>query len=135
MRFFDRPPEERDFVFDLVFSECQFDEDLLNFVPYLPEVREGVDIAIIFDETKEIQDGPDMAILRYAPGSQSPAHVHCGFESVLVLKGIYIENGVEFKPGSLIVRSPGTVHSLAARSDEGCLILASRYKPTQLIKE
>lgn len=134
MYFFDSPPDGRDFVFDLGFSECNFDENLLNFVPYLPGVREGVNIAVIFDETKEIQDGPDMAILRYEPGSKSPAHVHQGFESVLVLKGTYIENGVEFKPGSLVVRSPGTVHSLAAKSDEGCLILASRYKPTQLIK-
>lgn len=129
---FKNPPHTNDFVFDLKFQECQFDESELNFVPYLPGIRVGVEIAIIFDDSTD--GGADMAILKYEPGSTSPAHVHIGFESVLVLKGIYIENGIEFKPGSLVVRSPGTVHSLSSRSDTGCIILASRYKPTQLIE-
>lgn len=133
---FKTPPEKNDFVFDFEFpTALEFDESKLTFVPYLPGIRQGVEIAVIFDETVDNPNGADMAILRYAPNSTSPAHVHIGYESVFVLKGIYIENGIEFKPGMLIVRSPGTVHSLGSRSDQGCLILASRYKPTQLIKD
>ncbi|OCL22854.1 hypothetical protein A9G07_07240 [Gilliamella sp. wkB72] len=134
MMNFDTPPENNDFVFDLrLNTEFSFDEEKLDFKPYLPGIREGVEIAVIFDESPS--GGPDMAFLRYSMGSRSPAHVHIGYESVFVVKGVYIENGVEYKPGMLIVRAPGTVHSLGAKSDEGCIILASRYKPTQLIED
>lgn len=97
----------------------------LAFVPYQPEVRKGVDIYTIFSLVDQNPQGPDAAILRYEPGAFIALHEHIGYEMVLVLSGDYIENGVTFLPGSLILRSPGTFHTMA--SINGCTILATRY--------
>jgi hypothetical protein len=99
--------------------------DDLEFVPYQPEVRKGVDIHTIFSLVDQDPQGPDAAILRYEPGAFIALHEHIGYEMVLVLSGDYIENGVTFLPGSLILRSPGTFHTMA--SINGCTILATRY--------
>lgn len=126
---FNCPPHENDKMIDF-----QFDRDIavpanLEFKPYQVGLRDGVDICVLFTENIGDQTGADLAFLKYQPGAYVPGHVHIGFETVLVLQGKYIENGVEYHPGSFIVRAPGTCHSMA--SQEGCLILASRYKPVQ----
>lgn len=96
-----------------------------EFVPYQPEVRKGVSIHTIFSLVDQDPQGPDAAILKYEPGAFVALHEHIGYEMVLVLTGDYIENGVTFEPGSLILRSPGTFHTMA--SINGCTILATRY--------
>lgn len=98
----------------------------LDFVPYQLEVRKDIDIHVIFSTLVENEQGPDLAILHYGPGAYVALHEHIGYEMVLVLTGDYIENGVTYLPGSLILRSPGTFHTMASRN--GCQILASRYK-------
>lgn len=97
----------------------------LQFVPYQPDVRKGVEIHTIFSLVDQDPQGPDAAILKYEAGAFVALHEHIGYEMVLVLTGDYIENGVTFKPGSLILRSPGTFHTMA--SINGCTILATRY--------
>lgn len=97
----------------------------LEFVPYQPEVRKDIDIHVIFSTLAENEQGPDLAILRYGPGAFVALHEHMGHEMVLVLTGDYIENGVTYLPGSLVLRSPGTYHTMASRG--GCQILATRY--------
>jgi ChrR Cupin-like domain len=97
----------------------------LKFVPYQVEVRKDIDIHVIFSTLAEDEQGPDLAILKYAPGAFVALHEHMGHEMVLVLTGDYIENGVTYLPGSLILRCPGTYHTMA--SIGGCQILASRY--------
>ncbi|GAB1538059.1 hypothetical protein NUACC21_07160 [Scytonema sp. NUACC21] len=97
----------------------------LEFVPYQPEVRKGVQIHTIFSLVDQDPQGPDAAILKYDPGAFVALHEHIGYEMVLVLTGDYIENGVTYLPGSLILRSPGTFHTMA--SINGCTILATRY--------
>ena len=99
--------------------------DDLEFVPYQPEVRKGVGIHTIFSLVDQNPPGPDAAILKYEPGAFIALHEHIGYEMVVVLTGDYIENGVTFLPGSLILRSPGTFHTMA--SINGCTILATRY--------
>ena len=99
--------------------------DELEFVPYQPEVRRGVEIHTIFSLVDRDPQGPDAAILRYGAGAFIALHEHIGYEMVVVLTGDYIENGVTFLPGSLILRSPGTFHTMA--SVNGCTILATRY--------
>jgi ChrR Cupin-like domain len=99
--------------------------DDLEFVPYQPEVRKGVGIHTIFSLVDQDPQGPDAAILKYEPGAFIALHEHIGYEMVVVLTGDYIENGVTFLPGSLILRSPGTFHTMA--SINGCTILATRY--------
>lgn len=97
----------------------------LEFVPYQLDVRKGVEIHTIFSLVDQDPQGPDAAILKYEPGAFVALHEHIGYEMVLVLSGDYIENGVTFLPGSLILRSPGTFHTMA--SINGCTILATRY--------
>ena len=97
----------------------------IEFLPYHPEVRKGVEIFTIFSLVDQDPQGPDAAILRYEAGAFVALHEHMGYEMVLVLTGDYIENGVTFLPGSLVLRSPGTFHTMA--SENGCTILATRY--------
>lgn len=97
----------------------------LDFDQYQPNLRKDIDIHVIFSLVDQDEQGPDMAILRYGPGAFVALHQHMGHELVLVLQGDYIENGVTFLPGSLIVRAPGSYHTMA--SINGCTILASRY--------
>ena len=126
---FNIPPESRDVVLKLGFEKDIGLPSELKFQPYQPGFRVGVDIAVLFDETVNDPKGADLAFLRYAAGAYVPGHVHMGFESVLVLQGDYIENGQAFSPGTLIVRAPGTCHSMASKN--GCVILASRYVPVK----
>jgi anti-sigma factor ChrR (cupin superfamily) len=126
-------PESRDIVLKLGL-ECDIGlPDGLEFQPYQQGLRKGVDIAVLFDETINNPQGADAAFLRYAAGAYVPGHVHMGFESVLVLQGDYIENGTTFSAGSLIIRAPGTCHSMS--SQNGCVILASRYVPVKQLTD
>jgi anti-sigma factor ChrR (cupin superfamily) len=97
----------------------------LEFVPYQPEVRKGVEIHTIFSLVDQDLLGPDAAILRYEAGAFVALHEHVGYELVIVLTGDYVENGVTFLPGALVLRSPGTFHTMA--SVNGCTIFATRY--------
>lgn len=97
----------------------------LDFDPYQLNLRKDIDIHVIFSTVDQDEQGPDLAILRYGPGAFVALHEHMGHEMVLVLQGDYIENGVSFAPGSLVVRAPGSYHTMA--SVNGCTILASRY--------
>lgn len=123
------PPHHRDRELRLGFDTDMSIPDDVEFSPYQVGLREGVWIHVLFDETQDDERGADMAFLKYEPGAFIPGHVHMGFETVLVLQGDYIENGISYKPGQLIVRAPGTCHSMASKN--GCLILASRYVPVQ----
>jgi anti-sigma factor ChrR (cupin superfamily) len=87
----------------------------LEFVPYQLGLREGVSIAVLFDESQN--GGQDLAFLKYEPDAYVPGHVHMGFELVVVIQGDYIENGQTFTPSSLVLRAPGpaiTWHQMTA---------------------
>lgn len=96
---------------------------------YQTGLRTNVLIYPLFDNTKKDPNGSDAALLRYLPGAFTPRHLHIGYEMVLVLEGEYVENDVLYKPGSLIIRAPGTTHEM--RSDVGCTILAMRDIPVK----
>ncbi|KAF0811305.1 hypothetical protein IGB42_04238 [Andreprevotia sp. IGB-42] len=101
----------------------------IDFVPYQPGLRENVDIHLLFDNTRDDPQGSDAALIRYQPGAYVPRHLHMGYEMVLVLQGEYVENDILYRPGSLIIRAPGTTHEM--RSDVGCTILAMRDIPVK----
>ncbi len=103
--------------------------DDLEFVDYQPGLRTGVQICPLFDCTKIDPRGSDAALIRYLPDAFTPRHLHIGHEMVLVLDGDYIENGISYEPGTLIVRAPGTTHYM--QSKNGCIILASRDIPVK----
>lgn len=101
----------------------------LDFVEYQPGLRENVQIHLLFDNTRDDPQGSDAALIRYLPGAFVPRHLHMGYEMVLVLQGEYVENDVLYRPGSLVIRAPGTTHEM--RSDTGCTILAMRDVPVK----
>ncbi|MDD0973037.1 MAG: cupin domain-containing protein [Hafnia sp.] len=116
-----------DRVIDLGLGEACLPD--LEFQPYQPGVRKNVLIHPIFDNSKDDPSGSDCAILQYLPGAFTPKHLHVGYETVLVLKGEYVENDVLYHPGTLIVREPGTTHEM--RTTTGCVILAFRDMPVK----
>ncbi|PXH05255.1 cupin domain-containing protein [Klebsiella pneumoniae] len=55
------------------------------------------------------------SLVRYAPGSEFPAHNHPGGEEILVLEGTFTENGVDH-PAGWYLRSPdGSSHQPSSR--------------------
>jgi hypothetical protein len=119
--------EPLDKVLKLVLGDVQIPD--IEFKPYQLGLRENVLIHVLFDCTKENPPGPDMALIKYLPGAFTPRHLHTGYEVVFVLQGEYVENDVLYKPGSLIVRAPGTTHEM--RSDTGATFLAMRSTPVK----
>jgi hypothetical protein len=117
----------RDKILHLEFGHVKVPD--IDFVEYQPGLRRNVQIHLLFDNTKDDPTGSDAAIIRYLPGAFVPRHLHMGYEMVLVLEGEYVENDILHRPGTLIIRAPGTTHEM--RSDSGCTILAMRDVPVK----
>jgi anti-sigma factor ChrR (cupin superfamily) len=66
--------------------------------------------------------GPAAMLLCYAPGAEAPAHVHEGYEHILILSGSQTDERGHHPAGSLMIHPPGTAHHV--RSDNGCVVLA-----------
>ena len=66
---------------------------------------------------------------RMQPGAVIPAHSHTqADETVYVLEGDFIEDGVAYGPGSFFVGAAGTVHGPHA-SERGCVLLTTFSAP------
>ena len=127
LQSFEGIDEPLDKVIKLELGDVNIPE--LDFAEYQPGLRKNVLIHLLFDNTRDDPQGSDAALIRYLPGAFVPRHLHRGYEMVLVLQGEYVENDVLYRPGSLIIRAPGTTHEM--RSDIGCTILAMRDIPVQ----
>jgi anti-sigma factor ChrR (cupin superfamily) len=92
--------------------------------PFEP-FREGVDIAHLYT------DGPEVALLRYAPGARVPAHRHDGLEVIAVLEGAQSDARGTYRAGDLVFNPPGTTHEVW--SDTGCVILIYWAKPVVIL--
>lgn len=90
--------------------------------------REGVEIHQIYGGG---DTGSSAALLRYAPGASMPQHVHRGHEHVLVLAGSQSDERGHHGPGTLVVNTPGSRHSVS--SAEGCIVLAIWEQPVVFI--
>jgi hypothetical protein len=66
------------------------------------------------------------SLVRYAPGSDFPTHVHSGGEEFLVLEGVFSDEHGDFGPGTYVRNPVGTSH--APRSREGCVILVKLWQ-------
>ncbi|HCM9575758.1 TPA: cupin domain-containing protein [Enterobacter kobei] len=55
------------------------------------------------------------SLVRYAPGSKFPAHSHPGGEEILVLDGIFTENGVDYPAGRYLRSPDGSSHQPSSR--------------------
>jgi anti-sigma factor ChrR (cupin superfamily) len=92
----------------------------LDCLPFRP-FREGVEIL-------SIREGaPAVALLRYAPGSGVPRHVHTGLETIYVLEGSQSDERGTYGKGDLVLNAEGTGHSVW--SDEGCVVLIQWERP------
>jgi anti-sigma factor ChrR (cupin superfamily) len=81
-------------------------------------LRDGVEILRLAGSA---ESGASVALLRYRPGAQGPAHRHPGFEVIYVISGSQSDERGNYPAGSLVVNPPGHEHQV--RSDEGCTVL------------
>ena len=84
----------------------------------------GVDRRMLFRLGGEVARAT--SIVRYAPGSQFPRHVHNGGEEILVLEGTFQDEHGDYPAGSYFRNPPGTSHVPAAR--EGCTIFVRLWQ-------
>src|SRR6478735_4068356 len=66
------------------------------------------------------------SIVRYAPASQFPAHVHGGGEEFLVLDGVFQDEHGDFPAGAYIRNPPQSRHT--PRSAPGCIIFVKLWQ-------
>lgn len=87
--------------------------------------REGVEICHLW------QEGPSVALLRYAPGASVPRHRHLGLETILVLSGSQSDGDGTYAAGAVVFNPAGSEHSVW--SDEGCVVLIQWEKPVEFV--
>lgn len=91
---------------------------------WVPSPAAGVDRRMLYREGTEVARAT--SIVRYAPGSAFPEHVHSGGEEILVLEGIFQDEHGDYPAGSYFRNPPGTAHSPAAA--EGCIIFVRLWQ-------
>lgn len=91
------------------------------------ELRSGVEIHVLH----EAPDGGRVAILRYAPGAEVPAHRHEGYEYIYVLEGEQGDERGSYGAGSFVVNEPGLTHRV--HSVSGCVVLIIWQRPVVFV--
>jgi anti-sigma factor ChrR (cupin superfamily) len=118
----DQPPPPGSLV--LALAQALAPEAAGAFQP----MRPGVEIRSLYDRGPE---GPAAALLRYAPGASVPAHLHQGFEHVLILEGEQRDERGRYPAGTLVVNPPGSRHSV--HSPTGCVALLIWERPVRFL--
>ena len=68
------------------------------------------------------EEGKEVYLIRFGPGSHSHPHIHHGSEEFLVLDGeLTDDDGMVFRRGDFVRFEPGSEHS--SFSKEGCTLL------------
>lgn len=75
-------------------------------------VREGVTLAAL-----KMAQGAGSFLMRYEPGSRSPAHTHPGGEEIYVVSGTGRLNELAIQAGDHIFTPPGEGHTLFADTE------------------
>ncbi|AUH65285.1 cupin domain-containing protein [Paracoccus zhejiangensis] len=91
---------------------------------WVPSPAAGVDRRMLYREGAEVARAT--SIVRYAPNSAFPEHVHSGGEEILVLDGTFQDEHGDYPAGSYFRNPPGTAHSPAAA--EGCTIFVRLWQ-------
>lgn len=105
--------------------------DSLPWEPYGADGRSNVLIHRLYDARDQGQ-GPAAALLRYLPGARVPAHLHQGYELILVLEGELINDDGIHGPGTLEICPPGNSHALSTES--GCTFLVVWEQPVKRLQ-
>lgn len=66
------------------------------------------------------------SIVRYAPNSRFPRHVHNGGEEFVVLEGVFQDEHGNYPAGSYVRNPPGSAHAPASR--DGCTIFVRLWQ-------
>lgn len=91
---------------------------------WVPSPAKGVERRMLYRVGKEVARAT--SIVRYAPGSAFPEHVHSGGEEILVLEGTFQDEHGDYPAGSYFRNPPGTAHSPAAK--DGCTIFVRLWQ-------
>lgn len=91
---------------------------------WVPSPVAGVDRKMLYREGDEVARAT--SIVRYAPGSAFPSHVHTGGEEILVLEGTFQDEHGDYPAGSYFRNPPGTSHEPAAA--DGCTIFVRLWQ-------
>ena len=91
---------------------------------WVPSPAAGVERKMLYRDGAEVARAT--SIVRYAPGSAFPEHVHTGGEEILVLVGTFQDEHGDYPAGSYFRNPPGTRHSPAAA--EGCEIFVRLWQ-------
>lgn len=87
-------------------------------LPWTPSPQPGVERRFLERQGGEIARAT--SIVRYAPGSSFPPHVHDKGEEFLVLEGIFSDAAGDFAAGTYVRNPPGSRH--APFTKRGCVI-------------
>lgn len=92
----------------------------------------GVDRRMLFRIGDEVARAT--SIVRYAPDSAFPHHMHTGGEEILVLDGVFEDEHGTYPAGSYFRNPPGTSHVPATKA--GCTIFVRlwQFRETDLVQ-
>lgn len=93
-------------------------------LPWCPSPTPGVERRMLDRIGNEVARAT--SIVRYAPGSAFPRHVHGGGEEFLVLDGVFSDETGDMPAGTYVRNPPGTAH--APRSGPGCTIFVKLWQ-------
>jgi len=103
---------------------------------WTPSPSAGVDRRMLYRVGGEVARAT--SIVRYAPGSAFPRHVHSGGEEILVLEGTFQDERGDYPAGSYFRNPPGTSHVPASK--DGCMIFVRLWQfregdNTQIVRQ
>ncbi len=75
----------------------------------------------------ESDEAGRVALLRYAPGAEVPAHRHDGYELIYVLEGEQSDERGSYSAGSFVINEPGVSHRVVSLG--GCVVLIHWQRP------
>lgn len=110
-------PEDQEYV--RVFTEKE---------QWSPGLVPGLDVMPLFSRGPE-----NVALVRWASGTQFQRHIHDGGEEILVLEGTFQDEHGRYPKGTWLRNPPGSIH--LPFSEEGCTILVKTGHLSRLIAE
>lgn len=93
-------------------------------LPWVASPTAGVERRMLFRIGTE--QARATSIVRYAPGSRFPRHVHPGGEEFLVLEGVFQDERGDYPAGSYVRNPPASAH--APGSAAGCIIFVKLWQ-------
>jgi anti-sigma factor ChrR (cupin superfamily) len=95
-------------------------------LPWIPSPQAGVERRMLDRIGGEVARAT--SLVRYAPGSAFPAHVHAQGEEFLVLEGVFSDEHGDYPAGTYVRNPPGSRH--APETAPGCVILVKLRQMT-----